>query len=132
MEAPYAYIFAGRQDKTCEIVSAGHEYMFTTGRGGIPGNNDSGGLSSCYIWNTLGIFPVAGQDLMLLGSPRIKGAALSLGNGRELVIEVHGKGIYLDRATINGKKIENFRFTVREMMEGGKLEMFMKSESKGD
>lgn len=132
MEAPYAYIFAGRQDKTCEIVSAGHEYMFTTGRGGIPGNNDSGGLSSCYIWNMLGIFPVAGQDLMLLGSPKIKGAALSLGNGRELVIEVHGKGIYLDRATINGKKIENFRFTVREMMEGGKLEMFMKSESKGD
>jgi putative alpha-1,2-mannosidase len=69
---------------------------------------------------------------MLLGSPKIKGAALSLGNGRELVIEVHGEGIYLDRATINGKKIDNFRFTVREMMEGGKLEMFMKSESKGD
>ena len=132
MEAPYAYIFAGRQDKTCEIVSAGHEYMFTTGRGGIPGNNDSGGLSSCYIWNTLGIFPVAGQDLMLLGSPKIKAATLHLGNGNDFRIEVYGEGIYLDKAALNGKEIKDFRFTVSEMMRGGRLELYMKSTPKGE
>lgn len=127
MEAPYAYIFAGRQDKTCEIVSAGQEYMFTTGRGGIPGNNDSGGLSSCYIWNTLGIFPVTGQDLMLLGSPKIKAATLHLGNGKDFRIEVYGEGIYLDRAALNGREIKDFRFTVSEMMKGGRLELYMRN-----
>ena len=132
MEAPYAYIFAGRQDKTCEIVSAGHKYMFTRGRGGIPGNNDSGGLSSCYIWNTLGIFPVTGQNLMLLGSPKVKGAKLRLAGGKTFEIKVNGEGIYLDRASLNGREIKDFRFTVREMMEGGKLEMNMRNTPKGD
>ena len=132
METPYAYIFAGRQDKTCEIVSAGHKYMFTKGRGGIPGNNDSGGLSSCYIWNALGIFPVAGQNLMLLGSPKIKSARLRLGNGKNFDIRVHGEGIYLDHATLNGKKIKDFRFTVGEMMAGGVLEIYMRNTPKGD
>ena len=106
--------------------------MFTKGRGGIPGNNDSGGLSSCYIWNTLGIFPVTGQNLMLLGSPKVKGAKLRLAGGKTFEIKVNGEGIYLDRASLNGKEITDFRFTVREMMEGGKLEMNMRNTPKGD
>ena len=35
--------------------------MFGIGRGGLPGNDDSGGLSSWYVWASLGLFPVAGQ-----------------------------------------------------------------------
>ena len=129
MEAPYAYIFADRQDKTCEIVSAGHKYMFADGRGGIPGNNDSGGLSSCYIWNALGIFPVAGQDLVLIGSPKIEAATLALGNGKTLNIKVHNLGenkIYTEKALFCGKEITDFKISVREIMNGGELEIFMK------
>ena len=129
MEAPYAYIFAGRQDKTCEIVSAGHKYMFSDGRGGIPGNNDSGALSSCYIWNSLGIFPVAGQNLILIGSPKIDSATLSLGNGNRLDIKVHRKSdedIYVEKATFNGKNISDYKLSVRDVMGGGALEIYMK------
>ena len=35
MEAPYAYFYAGRHDRLCEVIDAGLTYMFTTGRGGI-------------------------------------------------------------------------------------------------
>ena len=37
METPYSYILAGRHDRTCEVIDAGRKYMFTSGRGGIPG-----------------------------------------------------------------------------------------------
>ena len=38
---------------------------FGVGRGGLPGNDDSGGLSSWFVWASLGLFPVAGQILFL-------------------------------------------------------------------
>ena len=43
--------------------------MFGLGRGGLPGNDDSGGLSSWYVWASLGLFPVAGQSLYLVNAP---------------------------------------------------------------
>ena len=63
MESPYAYNYAGRMDRLAEVIDGGNKYMFTTGKNGAPGNVDSGGLSACYIWNTIGIFPVSGQNL---------------------------------------------------------------------
>jgi len=128
MEIPYAYIYAGRHDRTCEIISAGMKYMFTKGKGGLPGNNDSGGLSSMYVWNALGIFPVAGQDKMLIGSPILDGAELALANGKSFKITVYDNNsshIYVKRAVLNSKELSDFSFSVREMMQGGHLEIYM-------
>lgn len=69
MEAPWAYHHLGRPDRTDELVHAIREQMFGPGPGGLPGNDDSGGLSSWYVWASLGMFPVAGQSLVLLGPP---------------------------------------------------------------
>ncbi|MDR0896577.1 MAG: glycoside hydrolase family 92 protein [Oscillospiraceae bacterium] len=125
METPYAYHFAGRHDRLAEVIDAGLRYVFTTGRGGLPGNNDNGGLTSCYLWNALGIFPVTGQDLMLIGTPRIRRARLSLWNGREFRIEKHGEGIYVQQARLDEQPLDDLCFSVRRMMEGGVLELFM-------
>lgn len=129
METPYAYIFADRHDRTCEIVRACTTYMFTAGKGGMPGNNDSGALSSCYIWNMLGVFPVTGQDLMLIGSPGIDGATLRLSNNNEFRIIAHNnsdKNVYVEKAVLNGRVLNKMMFTVGEMMNGGTLELYMK------
>lgn len=128
MEAPYAYIYAGRHDRTCEILRAGMKYMFTSDKGGLPGNNDSGGLSSCYVWNAIGLFPVSGQDLMLIGTPIVDGATLELSNGKKLSIAVHNNSdnnIYVRRVVFNGKEIADYRMTVRDLMSGGMLEFYM-------
>jgi len=121
METPYAYHYAERQDRVCEVVRAGLDYMFTDGRGGIPGNNDSGGLSSLYMWNMSGVFPVSGQDLMLVGSPRLKKTVFHLANGNTFTVKSVGNGIYTQRATLNGRNLENFEFSASEMMNGGEL-----------
>jgi len=126
MESPYSYVLAGEHDKLCDIVNGATKYMFTEGRGGIPGNNDSGGLSAAYMWNVIGIFPVSGQDLMLVGCPQADRIVLHLASGADLTITKHGDGEYVDRAILNGKQLDDFRFTVREMMDGGELEIFMR------
>ena len=40
----------GRPDRTAEVVHAVVHNQFGLGRGGLPGNDDSGGLSSWYVW----------------------------------------------------------------------------------
>ncbi len=136
METPYAYIYADCHDKTCEIVRSGMKYMFTTGKGGLPGNNDSGGLSSCYVWNAIGIFPVSGQNLMLIGSPVADKVNIKLANGKEFEITAYNNSennIYVQKAVLCGKELDKMSFTVSEFMQGGKLELYMcdkKSEVK--
>lgn len=128
METPYAYLWAGKADRTREILRLGRKYMFCEGVGGIPGNNDSGGLSSCFVWNALGIFPVTGQNLMLFGLPAVKAATLHLSNGRELRINVHNfdpESNAVRRITFDGREIEGNMMTVTEMMGGGTIEFEM-------
>ena len=54
--------------------------MFTFCRpGGLSGNDDSGGLSAWYVWASLGLFPVAGQNLFLMfgdGTPSLDDIAI--------------------------------------------------------
>ena len=125
MESPYVYHFAGRHDRLSEVVDAGLTYMYAEGRGGVPGNNDSGGLSSCYLWNAMGIFPVSGQDLMAIGSPRARETVLHLGNGKEFRVVRQGDGIYVKRAALNGEALETLCFSARELMRGGELVLEM-------
>ncbi len=88
MEAPWAYHYVGRPDRTAEVVHAAVHNQFGLGRGGLPGNDDSGGLSSWYVWASLGLFPVAGQSLYLLNAPSFAEAQIDLG-GWALQIDDH-------------------------------------------
>ncbi len=126
MEVPYAYIYAGRHDRLCDIVHSCVTQSFGTGKGGLPGNNDSGGLSACFVWNALGLFPVPGTGEFLLGSPHIKKARVKLSSGNTLEIEATGNGYYVEKVTFNGITVKDFTVYARDIMQGGKLEFTMK------
>ena len=133
-EAPFSYVYAGRHDRTCEIVRAGMKCLFTEGRGGIPGNNDSGALSSYYVLMALGLFPVAGQDLFLMGSPFVKSARIRLYTGGVLEIGTDGvsdERIYVKSVRFNGRELHGFRIPAGELMRGGKLEFCMTDRPEG-
>ena len=130
IEVPYAYIYAGRHDRTAEVVRAGMKYTFTTGRGGLPGNDDSGGLSSCYVWNAIGLFPVSGGALMLIGSPLFDSVSIRFG-GETFVVEGvdnSDENIYVLSATLNGKPIDRAYLSLDEVMAGGTLSLVMGPE----
>ncbi|MCB2412434.1 glycoside hydrolase family 92 protein [Demequina sp. TTPB684] len=115
MEAPWAYHYAGRPDRTAEVVHDIVNFAFGTGRGGLPGNDDSGGLSSWYVWASLGLFPVAGQNLFLLHPPSFASASLRMSRGT-LTISTAGFAeptpggpvLYVQSATFNGQAVEAF------------------------
>ena len=66
---PVLYNWAGRPDHTADVISQLLEKAFTAERSGIPGNDDSGAMSSWFIFNSLGFYPNAGQDIYLIGTP---------------------------------------------------------------
>ena len=125
METPFAYYYADRHDRVCQVISDGLDSVFAEGKGGMPGNNDSGGLSSLYMWNAMGIFPVSGQDLMLIGTPRLLKSVIHMANGKDFIIRREGEGIYVKQAELNGRKLDSMAFAVSEMMQGGELVLIM-------
>ncbi len=130
METPYAFLYAGAHARTCEVIRAALAAQFRPGRGGLPGNNDSGGLTSSYVWNALGLFPVAGQPVMLVGSPSFSEAKLKLPQS-ELRITANcrsAEDIYVQQARWNGRWLERPYLTMREFLQGGTLEFTMQSQ----
>ena len=89
MEVPWAYHYLGRPDRTAEVVHAAINNQFGLGRGGLPGNDDSGGLAAWYVWASLGLFPVAGQSLYLVNAPSFAHVPVDLA-GRQLEIDTEG------------------------------------------
>jgi predicted alpha-1,2-mannosidase len=122
---PYLYIWAGRPDKTAERV---HQIIARATPNGMPGNDDSGAMSSWYVCGALGFFPNAGQDFYLLGTPLFPSASLTLGNDKIFTIKAENlsdKNIYVTAATLNGKPFDKAWISHAEIMAGGELVLQM-------
>ncbi|MAT05047.1 MAG: glycoside hydrolase [Acidimicrobiaceae bacterium] len=132
MEAPWAYHYAGRPDRTTEIVRAAIDQQFGPGRGGLPGNDDSGGLSSWYVWASLGLFPVAGQDTFLVNAPSFAHATVDVG-GTPLTIEAPGfvepeRGRpcqYVQEVRLDGEPIDRSWLLGHELRGSTRLEIVL-------
>ena len=126
--APYLYIWAGRQDKTAERIREIIAKNYHTGREGIPGNDDSGAMGSWYAFGVIGIFPNAGQDVYLIGSPAIPQTTLHLINGKTFTIEarnVSSENKYVQSAQWNGKSYNQAWFRHEDILRGGTLVLVM-------
>jgi putative alpha-1,2-mannosidase len=127
METPYFYHYIGEYNRLADILDECVTNCFKKGRNGLPGNNDSGGLSACYLWNFLGLFPISGQDKFFIGKPRAKKSILHLANGRTLTIVAMGEGKGIDAVTINGEILKQQQSSVEQIMQGGEI-VFYKAE----
>lgn len=126
METPYFYHYVDKKEKLYRILDECLNVCFKDGRDGVPGNEDSGGLSSCYMWNFLGIFPVTGQDVMLLGKPKPNETIIRFYNGKSLTIKKVGMGESIKRIEWNGKTVEGYSLRVEEVLQGGNLNFYYK------
>jgi predicted alpha-1,2-mannosidase len=125
---PYQYIYAGRHDKTARQVQNLLRTQYLSATDGLPGQDDSGAISSWFIFSSMGFFPVAGQDLYLIGSPLFEKSVINMEGGKQFIIEAHNldhRNIYIKKATLNGKTIDRAWFTHTEIARGANLELQM-------
>ena len=125
---PYLYLWAGRPDETDAHVRKIIADSFHAGLRGLPGNDDSGAMSSWYAFGEMGIFPNAGQDVYLIGSPAYPETTLHLAGGRDFVIEaknISAGNIYVTAATLNGKPLDRAWLCHNEIAAGGRLVLTM-------
>ena len=127
METPYCYLWAGRRDRLAEVCDLVRRCRFCEGDGGCPGNNDSGGLSSWYVWCVLGIYPYTGSDCYLLGAPSVRSAEIKFANGT-LKIEVEKESensIYPAGYEFNGRSFDEPWIKLSELEAGGVLKFYL-------
>jgi predicted alpha-1,2-mannosidase len=127
---PVLYNWAGRPDHTADVMSQLLEKAFADQRSGIPGNDDSGAMSSWFIFNSLGFYPNAGQDIYLLGTPSFPQADILLGPGKTLHIiaknlDPEHLNHYIQSASINEVPLNQSWFRHSQIANGATLVLNM-------
>jgi predicted alpha-1,2-mannosidase len=126
--APYLYLWAGHPNLTQTRIRSILAKNYHTGPKGLPGNDDSGAMSSWYVFGKMGFYPNAAQDVYLIGSPAFQRVTIHLANGRDFTVETEGNTPdkpYVAGATWNGKPYNRAWFTHEELMRGGVLRLKM-------
>ncbi|WP_207424649.1 GH92 family glycosyl hydrolase [Desertivirga brevis] len=95
-------------------------------------DEDQGQLGSWYVLSALGLFDVKGftdlRPVVQVGSPIFKRTTVTLGNGKNLVIETENnsaQNVYVQSARFNGKPLTSCWLFRDELMKGGKLQLVM-------
>ncbi len=125
---PAWYIYVGEYAQTAKRINGIMKKNFKTTRDGLPGNDDSGAMSSWYIFHAMGFYPVAGQDVYIVTSPIVNSAKMNIGNGKIVEIEVKKaseKNRYVQAMTINGKVWNKAWFQHKDIAEGAKIVFIM-------
>jgi predicted alpha-1,2-mannosidase len=129
--APYLYLWAGRQDRTADQIRRILAANFHGGRNGIPGNDDSGAMSSWYAFGKMGFYPNAGQDVYVIGSPAYPEMSIHLASGKVFTVEaknVSAENRYIDHAEWDGKPYDKVWFRHEDIERGGRLVLTMSAK----
>jgi len=104
---PYLYNYVGKHAKTLDALYQ-CDKLFGVDKNGLPGQDDSGAMSAWYVFRCLGFFPVAGQDLYLLGAPVFDKISFIKQNGALFTIERKNSGKsnkYVKQILLDGKAL---------------------------
>lgn len=123
LHVSWLYHWIGRPDKSAETVKWVMESKYRDAPDGLDGNDDGGTLSAWYVLSAMGIFPIAGTDFYLIGTPVFDDITLHLSGG-DFRIQVLNRGtgnLYIQSAQLNGKAWTQSWFRHAEIKGGGSL-----------
>ncbi len=105
LHVPWLYHYAGRPDLSVRRVRECMRRYFAPGPDGLADNEDMGCQSAFYMCAAMGVYPMMGQDLYLLGAPVFESVEVALGrSGKTLRIEApaHDDGAFVDEIYLDG------------------------------
>ncbi|KAF6807221.1 glycosyl family hydrolase 92 protein [Colletotrichum sojae] len=109
----YLYHYAGRPGLSAQRI---HQYIpsaFNSTRGGLPGNDDSGAMGAFLAFSTMGLFPVAGQDVYLITPPFFEEVSFkSPTTGKTATVKTVGfdaeyRNVFVQSASMDGQPWNN-------------------------
>lgn len=128
-QIPFMYNYTASPWKTQEQVRKILSEEYSNGPGGLGGNDDAGQVSAWYMFAAMGFYPVnpiAGE--YLLCSPIFTHVTVSLPEGKTFELICHGTSKtarYIHQAKWNGVLQANNFITYSNIMNGGKLELYL-------
>jgi len=137
MAYPYLFNFVeGQEWQTQYQVRRALKTYFGNSKGGLPGNDDCGTLSSWFIFSSLGLYPAQPANTTYqITSPLFKRVTIKLHpdfySGTELILEAPAasdENIYIKSVRFKGKKLNNTMIDHNDLVTGGKLEFELVSK----
>ena len=126
--SPLLYHWIGKPYLSSDRVHAIVDEYFTAKRDGIPGNDDSGAMSSWLAFHMMGFYPNAGQPYYLINTPYFEKTVIHQENAPDFTIRavnLSAKNKYIKSAMLNGKPLEQAWFDHKEIKNGGELVLTM-------
>jgi predicted alpha-1,2-mannosidase len=121
----YLYDYAGQPWKAQQWTRAIMDRFYRPGPSGWLGDEDTGQMSSWYVFSSLGFYPVnPGQPVYALTSPVFDNASIHLENGRTFTVKATKQApgdIYVQSASLNNKPLKRCWITHEEILKGGVL-----------
>ena len=127
--SPCLYHWAGKPDKTSAIVHKIINECYNDSHEGLPGNDDSGAMSSWLAFHMIGLYPNAGTDEYIIHAPMVESCTMTLANGKKFTINTKGfapNRTRISKITLNGKAYPHRTIKHSDIMNGGVLTLHIK------
>jgi hypothetical protein len=128
----YLYDYVGQPWKTQFRVQQIVNEFYKPEPDGLIGNEDCGQMSAWYVLSAAGFYPVTpGSKVYAIGSPLFPEVRFNLENGKSFVIRAEGvssRNVYIQSATLNGKRYDKSCLLHDDLMRGGELVFRMGSQ----
>ncbi|MFG1609120.1 GH92 family glycosyl hydrolase [Actinoplanes sp. NPDC049265] len=119
---PWTYNYARKPAGTSDAVRRVMSESFTTGAGGLPGNDDLGATSSWYVWSALGMYPVTpGADTLALHGALFPNAVIKRSAGDITITGGSSANRFVQSVTLGGSSVAKSWIRYPDIASGGTI-----------
>ncbi|KAA6438354.1 glycoside hydrolase family 92 protein [Dyadobacter flavalbus] len=125
-EAPFAYHFIGKPEKSQKIIDHILNNLYGIGDEGLAlcGMDDAGEMSAWYVFSALGLYPFSATDPeYIVTVPLFDEVKWKTSSGKMLTIKKPAKGRNLTAIKVNGQKTNGYFVPHSLFLNGGEIEM---------
>ncbi|MEU8236039.1 GH92 family glycosyl hydrolase [Actinoplanes sp. NPDC048967] len=123
---PWTYNAARKPAGTSDAVRRVMADSFTTGAGGLPGNDDLGATSAWYVWSALGLYPVTpGADTLAAHGALFPSVLIRRGPGDITITGGSAANRYVQSLAVDGSTTSHNYLRYGDIADGGTVAFTM-------